>query len=647
MVEKQQNQIRPIILWVIGIGILAFIILILSIIFNVIPTDSISPSTTISDSEITLIESSTTLSPVGRGISSSEVNANNLTWLEFDGSNSDQIEIPNSQDFNFTNTGFTVEVYAKTKKNGTLDIISHKDRVGNNNESSWWLYTSASDEIRMSYSPTGNGTSIVLDADVRMDDNEYHQIVYGIDSIEGHSMIDGVYSKSIATGGYYYPDYPIEVARWKAGGNFNGSIDSISIYDTIMYNGEISYRYDKYVWEFTNQHIPVLLYHFFGNSSNHSATVNETQLREQMQFMKDLGFVSITDVEYYNWTQDNGFVMPERAFMNFWDDAAASVWNASVIMAEYGYKGILPVITGLTGTNDSKYLSWQNISDMATIYNWSIVAHTVTGCYLTEHGGINNCSSTDAMRSNMSQSKQDIIDNTGITPITFVHTANSWDLNSMSNCSLYFTICTASATSPDNAFHVNKETKGIATELGVVDNFWRTTILNLTTMEVFAKGMNFSDEQNKVLYLNFNENNGTIAHDSSGNSNDGTISGTEWMTDGALKTLAAIVDYTINPTTGLFTIVNNDYSWSQLFIDWSYTSAESRNDLDNIKGNYSRLLVNEAAQLPTVGTVIGIALLLMILIALLVFAIRRMMGVANTTTGTSNSKFNGGSRDFG
>ena len=80
----------------------------------------------------------------------------------------------------------------------------------------------------------------------------------------------------------------------------------------------------------------------------------------------------------------------------------------------------------------------------------------------------------------------------------------------------------------------------------------------------------------------FNENNGTTAHDRSSNGNDLTIVGATWTTDGALRTLVAITDYTINPTTGLFTIVNDDYSWSWMNATWSYdvytTAGESNNE---------------------------------------------------------------------
>ena len=63
------------------------------------------------------------------------------------------------------------------------------------------------------------------------------------------------------------------------------------------------------------------------------------------------------------------------------------------------------------------------------------------------------------------------------------------------------------------------------------------------------------------------------------------------------------------------------------------------NDTQNVILNYSLSATNLSLQFPTVGTIIGIALLLVVLIGLLSFAIRKMMGVANDPTGGSNDSF--------
>jgi len=69
------------------------------------------------------------------------------------------------------------------------------------------------------------------------------------------------------------------------------------------------------------------------------------------------------------------------------------------------------------------------------------------------------------------------------------------------------------------------------------------------------------------------------------------------------------------------------------------TNSQGYNDTQHIILNYTSSATNTAAQFPTVGTIVGIALLLLILIALLIFAIRKMMGVAEDSGSSSNASF--------
>ena len=61
------------------------------------------------------------------------------------------------------------------------------------------------------------------------------------------------------------------------------------------------------------------------------------------------------------------------------------------------------------------------------------------------------------------------------------------------------------------------------------------------------------------------------------------------------------------------------------------------NNTENVIGNYSESAVNTAAQFPVVGTIIGIAILLVVLIGILIFAITKMMKVANMGGGSYSS----------
>jgi multisubunit Na+/H+ antiporter MnhB subunit len=68
------------------------------------------------------------------------------------------------------------------------------------------------------------------------------------------------------------------------------------------------------------------------------------------------------------------------------------------------------------------------------------------------------------------------------------------------------------------------------------------------------------------------------------------------------------------------------------------SGTQGYNDTQNLILNYTSSVVNTGKQFPMVGTIVGISVLLVILIGLLVFAIRKMMGVASGTGG-GNANF--------
>lgn len=99
---------------------------------------------------------------------------------------------------------------------------------------------------------------------------------------------------------------------------------------------------------------------------------------------------------------------------------------------------------------------------------------------------------------------------------------------------------------------------------------------------LYSKNDTYSILGDMVLNLKLNENTGTTTYDSSGNGNDGVILGASWDNDGVLNTLTNGEDYTINTGTGLFTIIDSDYSWSGLSASWDYHTINNRNLPANI-----------------------------------------------------------------
>ena len=60
------------------------------------------------------------------------------------------------------------------------------------------------------------------------------------------------------------------------------------------------------------------------------------------------------------------------------------------------------------------------------------------------------------------------------------------------------------------------------------------------------------------------------------------------------------------------------------------------NNTDNFINNYTQSVLNTGTQFPVVGTMIGVALLLAILIGILVFALSKMQGISRSGGSAGN-----------
>ena len=102
------------------------------------------------------------------------------------------------------------------------------------------------------------------------------------------------------------------------------------------------------------------------------------------------------------------------------------------------------------------------------------------------------------------------------------------------------------------------------------------------------------------------------------------------------ETLAEGVDYTVFSSNGTFQNITGN--WNRTAVTYTVnTISQGEVNSENVIGNYSESAVNTSAQFPVVGTIIGIAILLVVLIGILIFAITKMMAVANMGGGSSSS----------
>jgi hypothetical protein len=139
-----------------------------------------------------------------------------------------------------------------------------------------------------------------------------------------------------------------------------------------------------------------------------------------------------------------------------------------------------------------------------------------------------------------------------------------------------------------------------------------------TTLSYRIKFNNPTSYRNPLIYYKLNENNGTTAYDSSGNSNNGIISGATWQTDGQTRTLND--GYSIVGTT--FTLTDSELAYSNLNLSYLYESetvvAREVLDAANLE------LVNST---PLAGLILTISLIAVVISIILGTFLIKMRGL--------------------
>jgi len=156
---------------------------------------------------------------------------------------------------------------------------------------------------------------------------------------------------------------------------------------------------------------------------------------------------------------------------------------------------------------------------------------------------------------------------------------------------------------------------------------------------------NFGFSQDSEQYFNETVNitaSGNIPASATGKV-DGTLSGVV-ITNITSGLIIASPNYTISGVT----ISNATDEFGDENVNVTYTvnfDGQAELDAEAVISNYSASATNTTAQFPTTGTILGIALLLIVLIGVLIFAVRKLMGVTNSmgssSGGSSSSKFGG------
>jgi peptidoglycan/xylan/chitin deacetylase (PgdA/CDA1 family) len=111
-----------------------------------------------------------------------------------------------------------------------------------------------------------------------------------------------------------------------------------------------------------NRAVPVLNYHKV-EDLHHALSVSAQEFEEQMKYLRQKGYTSITPEQLVNYLQA-GTPLPHRPILITFDDGYADNFsNAYPIMQKYGFTATIFLATGFVN-HDARFMRWWQIREM-------------------------------------------------------------------------------------------------------------------------------------------------------------------------------------------------------------------------------------------------------------------------------------------
>jgi len=336
--------------------------------------------------------------------------------------------------------------------------------------------------------------------------------------------------------------------KFYVGSNFNGSIDSVKIYNySLSYTDVNSLYYDSEYYSpkgFT--YVPILYFH---DVSNDSAIgwqqgwdpIIPSRFNEFMDYLNSSNFTTITLTQLKNYSL--GQINYTKPIVLISDDGYKGIYDYAVpILDKYGFVLNLAIDSQYSenssiptfwywGGADSINTTYSNISYM----NWTNLLELQNKGYEIVSHGHNHTRMTLQNLSDrlnvLNNSKYSIYGNLSKMPISFIFPFNSWNSTIMEECNDYYEIC--SATDGNGLFILNSSSLNNG-------NFNRKILFGITggntTLDEFISyvtyfDLGYNDTSNPLFDFEFNENRGSISYDTLGSGRNGTITGAIWGND--------------------------------------------------------------------------------------------------------------------
>ncbi len=342
-------------------------------------------------------------------------------------------------------------------------------------------------------------------------------------------------------------------------GFFNGSIDKIKIFNFTLEREDIRaiFREENRTIGFTSKgirtkRIPVLQYHCIGDSRV-SPNMAQSDFDSQIDYLFENGFNTTTFQDYILHRYGNGTMPKKPAILTFDDGCLGILTNASTKLDEYGFVGVAAIVTNWTNSTvrDEFRLNWTDVSSLIS-KGWEIASHSVN------HTRYTNLNSSQRIN-DLNVSFNKVKDSVDYNMSTFIFPFNSQNSTLISEARTIYNLTTGTAFPPEVGTFYNYVTRDLTKGLVRID------MPAETTLENFKRRVDLFNLT--IFELNLNENNGTIAFDTSGNNNNGTITGATWNNDNNKIVLNNNFDYSI--TGNQFTLLDEFYNRYYMLADFN------------------------------------------------------------------------------
>ena len=580
--------------------------------------DDLQSENTGSGTQTILTDNSTAstlaVSVSGATVETFSATSKNNSWLEFDGVNdyvyiSDDV-IPLMQ----PDQNYSFFTWIKTEQTGIQNIFGGATTQAINRTQ---LYTSSNGRLTLKVGGTKRDIVIYINK------NKWFFVGY-VSGYNGSDMVSTTYLDSVPivtrivinniSNNF---DDEVRIGKRTTVEFLNGSVDGPRFFNYSLNQSEINYLYEESLFYPNNSiFVPIAYGHGIGGEGYDS--VNIIVFNETMNYTNTKGYTPITITQLKNLSLNQ--ISIDKPIVFIFDDGYKDIYqNGSSILNEYGFNVSLAIVTERTSnaTNNSAYLyaglypvmNWSDVKNMS-LSGHEILSHSVN------HSHMLNLNLSQRIYQ-FNQSRWAIYNNISIMPTTFIFPYNEWNSTLINECLNYYEIC--SGDDGNGYFILNNESFSNG-EFNRFNLFKSTLTLNQFKNYINAKNYSSYEPNNYWMNLKLDEASSTTAHDTSGNSNDGTITGATWGDDGIDITLTEDTDYTL--VGAIFTVINDNFAWRGIEIDYSYWELVRGSGYSSV--NYLTLQMGEDGLAGWVPAVVALSIG-MIFIGMLLIKSRRKL----------------------